>query len=578
MVDAEGTILLVNRALEQSLGYTSTELLGQSLELVIPDARLLLADPQLGYAQHARPKTAAGARELVAHRKDRSEVAVEIELWPVSLVDRWVALASVVDITARRNAQNALRKALDDRIDFEALVGELGAQLGNLRPDDVDHTIEEALGRLVRTLNLDRSALFEVVEETGDFVHTHVWTRPGCVTPPPRVSAKIEFPWHLAQVRAGEFVCFAAVDEIPDAVDRDGMRRLGTRSGVTIPLTIRGRTWGAITFATARAPRTWSTEILNRLRVVAAMFANVLARKHTDQLLRQRSTENAALRARLRDENAYLRRELNTLTGAPAIVGHSAGIRRVLEAVRQAAATDATVLLVGETGTGKSLLAARMHELSARRARAMVRINCASLAAASVDGDLVAREKGTYLDGEVRHPGLLELASGSTLFLDEVADLPADAQARLARVLQSGEIQPHGHGRAIAVDLRVIAATRRDLVASVKQGAFRDDLYYRLNVLPIHVPPLRERRDDIPLLVWRFVDEFAATYGKTIDTIDQESMTGLLQYPWPGNARELRNVVERAMIVATGPRLDIRLPAARAKARNGTKRRGKRKL
>jgi formate hydrogenlyase transcriptional activator len=155
---------------------------------------------------------------------------------------------------------------------------------------------------------------------------------------------------------------------------------------------------------------------------------------------------------------------------------------------------------------------------------------------------------------------LLELANGSTVFLDEVADLPTETQASLARVLQSHEIQPVGTSHPIKVDLRVIAASRRDLVGCIQEGTFRDDLYYRLNVLPIHVPPLRERTEDIPLLVWRFVDEFSQTYGKTIETIDQDSMEQLQRYRWPGNARELRNVVERAMIVATGRRLRIVLP------------------
>jgi transcriptional regulator with GAF, ATPase, and Fis domain len=266
-------------------------------------------------------------------------------------------------------------------------------------------------------------------------------------------------------------------------------------------------------------------------------------------------------RARLRDENAYLRHELNGFVGAPAIVGNSPAARRMLEQLRQVAASDAAVLLLGETGTGKSLLAHRIHEVSGRGGRAMVRFNCASLTASSVEAELFGREKGAYLDGESRQVGLLELGRGSTVFFDEVADLTPDLQASLARVLQTKEIVPLGSTRPIKVDFKVIAATRHDLAAAIEEGSFRDDLYYRLNVLSIHVPPLRERAEDIPQLVWRFVDEFSAAYGKSIETIDHESMEQLQRYDWPGNARELRNVVERAMIVATGRRLRIALPS-----------------
>jgi transcriptional regulator with GAF, ATPase, and Fis domain len=224
------------------------------------------------------------------------------------------------------------------------------------------------------------------------------------------------------------------------------------------------------------------------------------------------------------------------------------------------------VLLVGETGTGKALLAARIHELSARSERAMVRVNCASLSGGWLEGALVGAEHESLADLEPRHVGRLELANHSTVFLDEVADLPLEAQASLMRLLQESQVQPIG-GRPRNVDVRVIAATRKDLKRAIDEGTFRDDLYYRLNVFPIHVPPLRDRPEDIPLLVWRFVDEFSAALGKPIDAIDQASMAALQAYPWPGNARELRNVVERAMIVPTGRRLHIPVPGPQAEPR-----------
>lgn len=232
----------------------------------------------------------------------------------------------------------------------------------------------------------------------------------------------------------------------------------------------------------------------------------------------------------------------------------------MLEQVRQVAATESTVLLFGETGTGKTLLAARIHELSARSERAMVRVNCASLSAARIENELFGSDRWSPVEAGPRHVGLLELANTSSVFLDEIADLPLEAQAGLARALQQKQFQPLGSARPIKVDLRIIAATRHDLTRRIDEGTFRDDLYYLLNVFPIHVPPLRDRPEDIPLLVWRFVDELSGAYGQPIDAIDKPTMAALQAYDWPGNARELRNAVERAMIVASCRHLRIPLP------------------
>jgi transcriptional regulator with GAF, ATPase, and Fis domain len=305
---------------------------------------------------------------------------------------------------------------------------------------------------------------------------------------------------------------------------------------------------------------TWPPGVINRLRVIAQIFANAIARKIADERLRRTVEAVTALRDRFREESRYLRDELQRVTGTQAVVGHSAAIRKTLEQVRHAAATELPVLLVGETGTGKALLAARIHDLSARREHPMVRVDCAP-ATALIAGWPSIPETGGLATDPAGHAGPLELARGSTMFFDEVADLSLEAQARLIRVIQDRHDQSPGTPSA-GPPVRIIAATRQDLKRCIKEGTFRDDLYYRLSAFPIHVPPLRERPDDIPLLVWRFVDELSATYRRSIDAIDRDSMAALQAYPWPGNARELRNVVERAMI---GPpvsrRLRITIPA-----------------
>jgi transcriptional regulator with GAF, ATPase, and Fis domain len=222
------------------------------------------------------------------------------------------------------------------------------------------------------------------------------------------------------------------------------------------------------------------------------------------------------------------------------------------------------VLVFGETGTGKELCATAIHERSPRSARAMVRVNCAAIPTALIESELFGREKGAYTGAVARQIGRFELADGSTIFLDEIGELPGEVQVKLLRVLQERQIERLGSARPIQIDVRVIAATNRDLDQMVADGTFREDLYYRLNVFPIRVPPLRERPEDIPTLVWAFIEEFSRTLGKRIESIAKEHLGALQRYPWPGNIRELRNTVERAVIVSTGPRLVIEPPAAKS--------------
>jgi len=559
LVDRDGVVARVNRECERLFGYSSSELIGHSVDLLIPDAAHA-AGPWLRQVFDAGSPAPPGgaARQWFARRKDGSEVAVEMTFTHMSLRGASFVLASVIDATVRRG-QPPGGPAVDERFEFEQLVGELGAEFGNLRAADVDRRIEDALSRLIRVLGLDRSALFQVDRETGDFVHTHQWTRPGWAPPAPRVPARERFPWLLARVRDGELVRFTTLDEVPDATDRDSFRQMSTRSSVIAPLMIGGEVWGALTFATVREPRVWTAAEINRFRVVALIFANALARKAADKRRHAALIEIAELRDRLRHENSYLRHELNARLGTFSIVGHSPAFRRVLEQIRQVAGTDSTVLLIGETGTGKTMLASQIHELSARSEPALVRVNCAQLSASWWTLEPAPGEKGTRVNGDAKHDVRMPLADGSTVFLDEIADLPLEAQANLTRVLRHGQKRPATKTEGGRVPVRIIAATRKDLKRCIAEGSFRDDLYYQLNVFPIHIPPLRERREDIPLLVWRFVDEFSLEYGKPVDAIDQESMEALQGYAWPGNARELRNMVERAMIAPTGRRLHIPL-------------------
>jgi PAS domain S-box-containing protein len=281
-------------------------------------------------------------------------------------------------------------------------------------------------------------------------------------------------------------------------------------------------------------------------KLTRTMFLDV-----TDRVLAERE------RARLEQQNQYLREEIKSDHNFEEIVGRSPPLRAVLEAVGRVAPTDATVLITGETGTGKELIARAVHSASRRRDRPLIKINCAALPTGLLESELFGHEKGAFTGAIARRVGRFELADGGTIFLDEVGEIPLDAQAKLLRVLQEREFDRVGGAAPVRADVRVIAATNRDLLRAVRDRTFREDLYYRLSVFPIALPPLRARADDIPLLVHFCVGRFAARVGKRIERIDEDTMRLLCSYPWPGNVRELENVLERAVILATGPVLEI---------------------
>jgi formate hydrogenlyase transcriptional activator len=448
---------------------------------------------------------------------------------------------------------------------FESLVIDLAAGFINVDPGRVDLVIEDCLRRIVEALGLDRSTLFQ--RSGDDLVVTHSWAAPG-FDPFPKASGRDQLPWCYARVMSGEGVVFSRIDDLPEeaAIDKAVMRRVGPVSNASFPLVVGDQVLGVLAFGSMRTERSWSPTVLDRLHSVAHMVVGVLARKHTDQQLRAALAQVGELRERLERENSYLREHARSVAGNVQIVGHGPAIQRVLSLVGQVAPTDAPVLVIGETGTGKELVAEAIHARSARRDRTMVKLNCAALPATLVEAELFGREKGAYTGALTRQMGRFELANGSTLLLDEVSELPLELQAKLLRVLQSGEFERLGNPRTISVDVRIIAATNRDLEQAVAEGRFRADLYFRLAVFPIAVPPLRERPEDIPPLVRSMVDQIARRMGRRIDSVAESSLEQLQRYSWPGNIRELRNVVERAVILADGQGLEIELPERHAKS------------
>ena len=419
--------------------------------------------------------------------------------------------------------------------------------------------IQEAQRCIVEALDLDGSTLFERCDD-GDLRATHAWRRAEAAGFPSRLSVRESLPWMLETLLAGEVVCVSGCDELSVA-DRASLQRLGLESIVMVPLLLNRRVIGVAGFAAARHERLWRSDVLQRLCLASDVFGNAIARRHSDEALRGALADVARLTGQLRADSRYQRREAEGALDTSS-VGRSAAIRLVLEQVRQVAETDATVLLLGETGSGKEVFASQIHALSRRGARPMVRVNCAAVPATLIESELFGREKGAYTGALSRQVGRFELADGSTIFLDEVGDVPADIQVKLLRALEERQIERLGSATATKIDTRIIAATHRNLEKLVEADTFREDLYDRLNVFPIRVPPLRERTEDVPVLVWRFVADFSAALGKRVESITKDNMELLQRYPWPGNVRELRNLVERAVICSDGPRLTIAVPSS----------------
>jgi transcriptional regulator with GAF, ATPase, and Fis domain len=269
--------------------------------------------------------------------------------------------------------------------------------------------------------------------------------------------------------------------------------------------------------------------------------------------LRTALSEIKTMKDQLETENIFFRQEIKMKHRFEHIIGKSDGLKYVLYRTEQVAPTNTTVLILGETGTGKELIAAAIHNMSPRKERPLITVNCAALPGNLIESELFGREKGAFTGADTRQVGRFEVAHGSTLCLDEIGELPLEVQAKLLRVIQHNEFERLGSSHTVKVDVRIVATTNRDLEEEVRKGRFRQDLYYRLNVFPLTVPPLRQRKEDIPLMVQAFIERYSRKLGKQITSIQKETMTALQDYPWPGNVRELESIIERAVILCPGP-------------------------
>jgi transcriptional regulator with GAF, ATPase, and Fis domain len=450
---------------------------------------------------------------------------------------------------------------LDELLPFERLLIEISTLFINLASDRIGNEIAAAQKRICELLKIDRSTLWTISDvDPGVLLLTHIHQPTEIRPTPERMSTKDFFPWTAQKVLGGGTLAISKMTELPAEAERDRevFGLYGTKSAVFIPLSIgKGPVFGVLGFAVVREEREWPKRVVQQFQLVAQIFANALARKHTDEQLKRQLEEIEELKQRLEKENICLREELVQEKGFGKIIGSSETLKYVLFRVAQVAPTDATVLILGETGTGKGMVANAIHGLSSRKERAMITVNCAALPANLIESELFGREKGAFTGAHTRQSGRFEAADGGTIFLDEIGELPLELQSKLLRVLQDGEFERLGSAKTTKVDVRVIASTSRDLKGEVRAGNFREDLFYRINVFPVTIPPLRERVDDIPELVRFFADKYSRKIGKQIETIPKLDLKAMQEYSWPGNVRELEHVIERSVITTEGTVLQL---------------------
>jgi transcriptional regulator with GAF, ATPase, and Fis domain len=455
-----------------------------------------------------------------------------------------------------------MNEALEGASAFETLLASLSTRFTGLPGDRVGAEIERALRDLCEFLDTDRANLYEFSLDGANVTQYHSWARPPFeryVNP----RFREELPWYHAQLLSGETT---RIERLPDQLPAEAQEERefalvsGIKSVLAIPIAVGGQSVCVLATSALREYHTWSDATVIRVRSVGQILGNAMHRQRVEAELRAQLAEVRQLKDQLEAETGYLRTEIRRARGFDNIVGQSPALLKVLAQVSQVAPTPSAVLLLGETGTGKELLAQAIHDGSPRRHGPFIKVSCAALPPTLIETELFGHEKGAFTGATAARAGRFELAHGGTLFLDEIGELSLELQVKLLRVLQHGEFERVGSGRSRAVDVRIVAATHRNLEQAMTDGRFREDLYFRLSVFPIQVPPLRARREDIPLLVWAYITRRQAQLGRTIARVPRRAIDALMAYAWPGNVRELENVIERALIRSTGPTLRLEEP------------------
>jgi len=515
------------------------------------------------FQEHCRQVGAmAGAfwlhRDFGSHTEHLVMASANPKVWPKDTV---ACLATIAEVLFNAHYRRQAELETERLQRWRQVLSKIAASLVKVSPNDVDAEINKALRQIGETADADLCILLRHTDQDPSrLAQSHEWSA-DIINEPYFCGASIadDYPWLAGQLKEGKLLLLSDPGDIPREAEAEFelIEQIGIQSMVWAPYEAAHGAHGHIGLSTVNRTGHWPDAMVLQLGMIGRVLADAIDRQRTDLALAKAFNEIHNLKDKLLAENETLRQEIGESYSDDELIGKSHTFRSAMFQAQQVAATDSTVLLLGETGTGKGLIAHRIHKQSRRSHRPLVTVNCAALPATLIESELFGHEKGAFTGAISRKIGRFELADGGTIFLDEVGDLPTELQAKLLRVLQDGEFERLGSSTTKTVDVRVIAATNRDLDDLIEKGVFRADLYYRLGVFPIRAPALRERRSDIPLLVWFFISELQHRLGKTFDEISTRAMDALTSYDWPGNVRELRNIIERAMILSPGGALDL---------------------
>jgi len=553
----DGVLTECNRMFAEDLGFASpSEVLGTSFgehnssQDIESFARFIEAFIKNDYS--------LTDYDLVFHTKGGEERALRVTLSGIVSNGRLFRVwGAETNILAWRRTQSALLR----RRACQELLARVSSKLVTTPMEEADNLVTASLKDVCDFIGADRAVLAWIDWGTGVARIDYAFTTTD-IKLQKELSMR-EYPFIAKHLLDNRIIVIKDVDEPPAGARKDyaGLKELGVRSFVSVPLIVANEVVGAVTFGDGNTKAFWQDdEVIADLRFFAELFANYVLRIRSRQELDEAMNGLRRATERLEAENVYLRKEVDLSHGFDEIIGNSEAIRRCLHLVEKVAATETPVLVLGETGTGKELIARALHERSARSERPLVKVNCAALPANLIESELFGYEKGAFTGAESSKRGRFDLADGSTLFLDEIGEIPVELQPKLLRVLQEGEFERLGGTRTIKVDVRLVAATNRDLGQRVAEGEFRSDLYYRINTFPIELPPLRERGDDVQLLAEHFVRIHSQRLNRDVSAISAHMMRELRRYHWPGNIRELEGVIQRALIASAGSVLDLADP------------------